>query len=79
MSLEYKDCNVTITCDKCGHSQTEKEGPHNDRFSDAGWGLYPRAKKYIHKCRGCMPPKDRRALDWAKGKFGHLVNQKEKQ
>lgn len=79
MSLEYKDGNVTITCDKCGHSQTEKEGQHNEGFFAVGWGLYPRAKKYTHKCRDCMPAKHRRSMDWAKDKFGHLLNQKEKQ
>jgi hypothetical protein len=74
MAVTYQDGNATITCDKCGHSQTEKEGEHNDVFSREGWALYSSARKYKNKCRSCQPPKDRRSHDWAMEKFGHLIN-----
>lgn len=74
MAVTYQDGNVTITCDKCGHSQTEKDGKHNTAFSEAGWALYSNARKYKNRCRKCQPLKDRRANDWAMDKFGHLIN-----
>jgi hypothetical protein len=74
MAVNYKDGNVTITCDKCGHSQTEKEGEHNDAFAREGWALYSNARKYKNRCRPCQPPKDRRSHDWVMEKFGHLIN-----
>ena len=73
MAVTYQNGNVTITCDKCGHSQTAKEGEHNDAFMKEGWALYSNARKYKNRCRSCQPPKDRRSHDWVMEKFGHLL------
>lgn len=69
MSLKYGFFNVEITCDKCGHSQTESKDSYNDEFFKSGWGLYPNAKKYIHKCRDCQSAKHRKAHDFVAANF----------
>jgi hypothetical protein len=50
MAVTYQDGNVTITCDKCGHSQTAKEGEHNDAFMHEGWAVYSNARKWKNHC-----------------------------
>lgn len=63
------DKMTTITCDKCGHSESASNMVYNDVFFLSGWGLYMNARKYKHKCRKCQPPKDRRAHDFVAEHF----------
>jgi hypothetical protein len=67
--LKYENNWVTITCDKCGDTQMEPEGIHNERFFMSGWSMNPRAKKYIHVCYDCHSPAQKRATDFVIQKF----------
>lgn len=55
-----KDDKITITCDKCGTSQTEPAESSNLAFYEAGWALRSNARKYAHTCINCKPKKKRR-------------------
>lgn len=45
---------VTITCDKCGESQSTNEIDYSKIFYINGWGLNRNAKKYFHLCHSCQ-------------------------
>ncbi len=60
---------VRITCDKCGHRETSTLQDYNNDFFESGWALCPNAKKYIHRCRDCQTPKERKAHDFVAEKF----------
>lgn len=49
----------TITCDKCGQQETAYD--YNSAFHESGWVFNPRAKKYVHLCRGCQSSSTRKA------------------
>lgn len=62
---------LTITCDKCGVSESHPTFIAQELFFENGWALFSRAKKYKHKCRRCQTPATRRTMKWAFEKFGH--------
>lgn len=67
--LKTEDNITTITCDKCGHQSTATPSTYNDVFFEEGWALN-RGRKYIHLCNRCLSPKQRRAMQFVKDKFG---------
>lgn len=69
MAIEYSDHSATISCDKCGKTETADLFTYNDAFFQSGWGLYPRARKHKHKCRSCQPLSHRKAHDFVAKKF----------
>lgn len=60
---------VKIICDKCGHSEKSTIQDYNNDFWESGWALCPNAKKYIHRCRNCQTPKERKAHDFVASNF----------
>lgn len=67
--ITHTDHSTTITCDKCGKQETAPIASYNEQFYKSRWGLYPRAKKYIHKCCDCMSAAHKRATDFVRRKF----------
>lgn len=66
MACENKDGKQTITCDKCGRSQSFSEERAGRLFFNLGWVANFRAKKYVHLCYGCQPKKMQKTTDWAR-------------
>jgi len=63
------DKNITtITCDKCKTSQAEPSDISNDEFFKAGWALN-KGRKYMHLCKNCQSPTQRRAMAFALQRF----------
>lgn len=60
MAYKTENGHCTITCDKCGNKNTATQKNAGDVFYALGWGLFPRAKKYIHLCSYCLPKKYQR-------------------
>lgn len=71
MSIETSDVSgmVRISCDKCGYVETSTVHSYNNDFWESGWALCPNAKKYIHRCRDCQTPKERKAHDFVAKNF----------
>lgn len=59
---------TTITCDKCGSSESANEDSYNDVFYNSGWALN-RGRKYTHLCFSCLPAKYKKAMKFVKEKF----------
>lgn len=57
MAYKTENGHCTITCDKCGRSDTAAEKNAGNVFYNLGWGMFPNAKKYIHYCPACIPKK----------------------
>jgi hypothetical protein len=58
-----------ITCDKCGYSESAFEKNADKIFFQSGWGMNPKAKKYVHLCLNCQTRHQRKAHDFLKEKF----------
>jgi len=67
--LKHENGITTITCDKCGFEESADTDSYNDAFYESKWGLYPRAKKYVHRCYDCMSKKHQRSMDFVREKF----------
>jgi len=61
---------TTITCDKCGTTQTASKEEYNKVFFQKGWAMNPNAKKYTHLCRNCQTKKQKESHDFVAEKFG---------
>lgn len=63
------DKNITtITCDKCKTAQSEDSEVSNDKFFMSGWCLN-KGRKYMHLCKDCQSPTQRRAMAFARERF----------
>ena len=53
--MSYESINMfdKITCDKCGHKQTEICAEAGKKFFESGWSFNRNAKKYVHVCGLC--------------------------
>lgn len=60
MAYTTKNGITAIACDKCGRTDEADEKEAGKVFYDLGWGLFPRAKKYVHQCIDCLPKKFQR-------------------
>lgn len=67
--IKTTDGVTTITCDKCGALESEKEKHAGRVFFDAGWSMNQNAKKYVHLCYHCKTAKQRRAHEFVRNKF----------
>lgn len=67
--IQTENNTETITCDKCGCSDSQPLPIAGKVFYQKGWTVNPRAKKYIHKCYTCKSKKQRDAHDFIKRKF----------
>jgi hypothetical protein len=63
--ITHSEGTTTIKCDKCGVFEAAPTDRYNEVFSKSLWGLFPRARKYIHKCYKCMSVAHRRSAKWA--------------
>jgi len=63
------DTSCTITCDKCGDTETAPIESYNEQFYNSNWVMSPNAKKYIHRCYNCLSKKEKSAQAFVKEKF----------
>lgn len=64
--MAYKTENgiCTITCDKCGATDSSLEKAAGEYFYSKGWVLNQNARKYTHRCRHCLTKKESEARDF---------------
>lgn len=63
--IENKNGLQTITCDKCGTSDSQTEDIAGLCFYRSGWSLKSNAKKYKHLCFKCQPAKQKKITKWS--------------
>lgn len=56
MAYKKENGTCTITCDKCGKTDTANESGAGDYFYSMGWVLKD-GRKYKHLCIDCLPAK----------------------
>lgn len=66
------DKTTTIVCDKCGFISEADNDRYNIVFEFEMWSYNSYAKKYIHRCFGCLTSKQRRAKLFVNEKFRGL-------
>lgn len=61
---------TTIQCDKCKKTSSSATANYNIKFAIEEWSLNRHAIKYKHLCYDCLTPKQRRAKNFVREKFG---------